>query len=64
MCIQDFFAYLTAKCMYFQVDTEGNEHDILQKNYDYPKDGLAVAKGDMFVGHVKSDSSTEDRRNI
>ena len=49
--------------VYSQVDTEGNEYILLQEICDHWKDGLAVAKDDMFVQHTRSGSNTVHRRN-
>ena len=35
--------------VYSQVDTDGNKYILLQEICDHQKDGLAVAKDDMFV---------------
>ena len=48
--------------MYSQVDTEGDEFILLQKICNHWKDGLAVAKDDMFVQHTRGGSNAVYRR--
>ena len=48
--------------MYSQVDTEGNEFILLQEICDHWKDGLAVAKDNMFVAHTRGSSNAVHRR--
>ena len=48
--------------MYSQVDTEGDEFILLQKICNHWKDGLAVAKDDMFVQHTRGGSNAVHRR--
>ena len=45
-----------------QVDTEGDEYILLQEICNPQKDGLAVAKDDMFVQHMRSGSNAVHRR--
>ena len=48
--------------IYSQVDTEGNEYILHQEICNHWKDGLAVAKDDMFVQHTRGGSNTVHRR--
>ena len=48
--------------VYSQVDTEGNEYILLQEICDHQKDGLAVARDDMFVQHTRGGSNAVHRR--
>ena len=48
--------------MYSQVDTEGNEYILLQEICNHWKDGLAVAKDDLFVQHTRGGSNAVHRR--
>ena len=49
--------------VYSQVDTEGNEFILLQEICNHRKDGLAVAKDDMFVQHMRGGSNAVHRRS-
>ena len=49
--------------IYSQVDTEGNEFILLQEICNHQKDGLAVAKDNMFVQHTRGGSIAVHRRS-
>ena len=49
-------------CVCSQVGTEGNEYILLQEICNHWKDGLAVAKDDMFVQHTRGGSNAVHRR--
>ena len=63
--IQEYLANTIAEnkyLIYSQVDTEDNEYILLQEICDHWKDGLAVAKDDMFVQHTRGGSNAVHRR--
>ncbi|KAI2494182.1 Reverse transcriptase (RNA-dependent DNA polymerase) [Fragilaria crotonensis] len=46
---ENYFANVTAECMYAQVDSKGNQYQLLSKITDYRADNSAIQIADGFV---------------